>query len=107
MILGGLPYHSELDFFKEKFNRPNIPGEVSVLDDLWATRVTSHIGIAQVSALITRENVYNTICFMDGVLRTFGIKNPRLAVSALNPHAGEGGMFGWKKRKPSRRQLKW
>jgi 4-hydroxy-L-threonine phosphate dehydrogenase PdxA len=94
MILGGLPYHSELDFFKDKFNRPNIPGECSVLDDLWTTRVTSHIGINQVSALITRENVYNTICFMDSVLKTFGIKNPRLAISALNPHAGEGGMFG-------------
>ena len=94
MILGGLPYHSELDFFKEKFNRPNIPGEVNVLDDLWTTRVTSHIGISQVSALITRDNVYNTIRFMDGVLRTFGIKGPRLAVAALNPHAGEGGMFG-------------
>jgi 4-hydroxy-L-threonine phosphate dehydrogenase PdxA len=94
MIRGGLPYHSELDFFKDTFNRPNIPGEVSVLDDLWTTRVTSHIGIGQVSALITRENVHNTIRFMDGVLRTFGIKSPRLAVSALNPHAGEGGMFG-------------
>jgi len=94
MILGGLPYHSELDFFKDKFNKPNILGEVSVLDDLWATRVTSHIGISQVSALITRENVYNTIRFMDSVLRTVGINNPRLAVSALNPHAGEGGMFG-------------
>ena len=94
MILGGLPHHSELDFFKEKFNRPNIPGEVNVLDDLWATRVTSHIGISQVSALITRDNVYNTIRFMDGVLRTFGIEKPRLAVAALNPHAGEGGMFG-------------
>lgn len=94
MILGGLPHHSELDFFKEKFNRPNIPGEVNVLDDLWATRVTSHIGIGQVSALITKGGVYNTIRFLDSVLRTFGIQNPRLAVAALNPHAGEGGMFG-------------
>jgi 4-hydroxy-L-threonine phosphate dehydrogenase PdxA len=94
MILGGLPFHSELDYFKERFNRPNIPGEVNVLDDLWATRVTSHIGIGEVSAWITRDNVYNTIRFMDGVLRTFGIECPRLAVSALNPHAGEGGMFG-------------
>jgi 4-phospho-D-threonate 3-dehydrogenase / 4-phospho-D-erythronate 3-dehydrogenase len=94
MILGGLPYHSELEFFKAKFNRPNIPGEVSWLDDLWTTRVTSHIGIARVSTFITRENVYNTIRFMDGVLRNFGIDEPRLAVSALNPHAGEGGMFG-------------
>jgi len=98
MILGGLPYHSELDFFKEKFNRPSIPGEVSVLDDLWATRVTSHIGISQVSALITRDNVLNTIRFMDGVLRTFGVESPRLAVAALNPHAGEGGMFGSEER---------
>lgn len=94
MILGGMPYHSELDFFKDKFNRPDIPGEVNVLDDLWTTRVTSHIGLGQVSALITRENVLKTIRFLDGVLRTFGIENPRLAVSALNPHAGEGGMFG-------------
>ncbi len=94
MILGGMPYHSELDFFKDKFNRPDIPGEVNVLDDLWATRVTSHIGLAQVGALITRENVLRTIRFMDGVLKTFGITNPRLVVSALNPHAGEGGMFG-------------
>lgn len=94
MILGGLPHHSELDLFKEKFNRPDIPGEVSVLDDLWTTRVTSHIGISRVSALITRDSVYNTIRFLDRVLRTFGLTTPRLAVSALNPHAGEGGMFG-------------
>lgn len=94
MILGGLPFHSELDFFKEKFNRPNIPGEVSVLDDLWATRVTSHVAISQVSALITRESVSNTIRFMADVLRTSGLRDPRLAVAALNPHAGEGGMFG-------------
>ena len=94
MILGGLPFHSELDYFKQKLNRPNVPGEVNVLDDLWTCRVTSHVGIAQVSPLITRESVHNTIRFMDGVLRTFGITKPRLAVSALNPHAGEGGMFG-------------
>lgn len=94
MKRGGSRYHSELDFFKERFNRPDIPGEVSVLGDLWTTRVTSHVGIGQVSALITKESVYNTILFMHGVLTTFGIRNPRLAVSALNPHAGEGGMFG-------------
>lgn len=94
MKQGGSRYHSELDYFKEKFDRPNIPGEVSVLDNLWTTRVTSHVGIGQVSALITRESVHNTIRFMDDVLRTFGIQKPRLAVSALNPHAGEGGMFG-------------
>jgi 4-hydroxy-L-threonine phosphate dehydrogenase PdxA len=51
MRLGGSPYHTELEFFKSKFNRPQIPGEVSVLDELWAARVTSHVGISQVSAL--------------------------------------------------------
>lgn len=94
MTLGGLPHHSELDLFKETFKQPDIPGEVSVLDDLWTTRVTSHVGISQVSALITKESVYKTICFMDRMLRMFGMAAPRIAVSALNPHAGEGGMFG-------------
>jgi 4-hydroxythreonine-4-phosphate dehydrogenase len=94
MRLGGSPYHTELEFFKSKFNRPQIPGEVSVLDELWAARVTSHVGISQVSALITRESVLNTIHFLNKVLRTFLDKAPRLAISALNPHAGEGGLFG-------------
>jgi 4-hydroxythreonine-4-phosphate dehydrogenase len=47
-----------------------------------------------VSALITKKAVYDAIVLIDGALRTAGVKEPRLLVAALNPHGGEGGLFG-------------
>jgi 4-hydroxythreonine-4-phosphate dehydrogenase len=68
--------------------------EINVLDNLWTSRVTSHLGLAQVSALITKEGVYKAIALIHGALHIAGVKEPRLAVAALNPHGGEGGLFG-------------
>jgi 4-hydroxythreonine-4-phosphate dehydrogenase len=55
---------------------------------------TLHVGVAQALALITRERVGRAIRAADAALRRIGIARPRLAVSGLNPHAGEGGLFG-------------
>jgi 4-hydroxythreonine-4-phosphate dehydrogenase len=55
---------------------------------------TLHVGVAQALALITRERVGRAIRTADAALRRIGIARPRLAVSGLNPHAGEGGLFG-------------
>jgi 4-hydroxythreonine-4-phosphate dehydrogenase len=68
--------------------------EINVLDDLWTSRVTSHVGLRQVSALITKEAVYDAIVLIVGALRLAGVAEPRLLVAALNPHGGEGGLFG-------------
>ncbi|MBD3305963.1 4-hydroxythreonine-4-phosphate dehydrogenase PdxA [candidate division KSB3 bacterium] len=94
MGLGGCPFHSEFELFKDKFDRPNVYGEINILDELWTTRVTSHIALKEVSALITQERVYRTIGVLNAELQAFGLEKPHLAVTALNPHAGEGGMFG-------------
>jgi 4-hydroxythreonine-4-phosphate dehydrogenase len=57
--------------------------------------VTIHCPLSEVPAGITPEKVHRTIAVTAAALRTdFGFKSPRLAVAALNPHAGEGGMFG-------------
>ncbi|MFH1074338.1 MAG: 4-hydroxythreonine-4-phosphate dehydrogenase PdxA [Candidatus Firestonebacteria bacterium] len=57
--------------------------------------VTIHTSIASVSKLITKEKVYNKISLTVAWLKKFmKIKKPVIAVSALNPHAGESGMFG-------------
>ena len=45
-------------------------------------------------AMITRENVTRAIKTADQALRRLGIATPAIAVSGLNPHAGEGGLFG-------------
>jgi len=57
--------------------------------------VTIHTSLASVPKLITREEVYKKIALTAFWLKKYmGIKKPVIAVSALNPHAGEGGMFG-------------
>lgn len=55
---------------------------------------TLHVGVAQAVSLITRERVGRAIRATDTALRRIGIGAPRIVVSGLNPHAGEGGLFG-------------
>ncbi len=56
--------------------------------------LTRHIPLSRVSASLTRGNVGSAIPRCIRFLKLLGIRNPRLAVAALNPHAGENGMFG-------------
>lgn len=94
MHLGGSPFPDELHFMADRLGWRGHVNEVNVVDNLWTSRVTSHIGLSQVSALITREGVYKAITLIHGTLRLAGVKAPRIAVAALNPHGGEGGLFG-------------
>ena len=57
--------------------------------------VTTHLALRDVPAQITTERIVQTGRITAGALRRWwGIAAPRLAVCALNPHAGEGGLFG-------------
>ena len=55
---------------------------------------TLHRSVREAIKLITRENVARTIRATDTALKRLGVAAPKLAVSGLNPHAGEGGLFG-------------
>ena len=62
---------------------------------LRVTLVTIHCALKDVPSKINKENILKTIRVTHAALRDdFGIKRPRIAVAALNPHAGESGMFG-------------
>ena len=57
--------------------------------------VTTHIPLDLVSQQLNREAILETIRITNSALRrNFGLDKPRLAVLSLNPHAGEGGLFG-------------
>ncbi len=57
--------------------------------------VTTHCPLRDVNMLITPGRVLKTIKLLHATLIDyFGIRDPRIAVAALNPHAGEGGLFG-------------
>ena len=63
--------------------------------DLRACLVTIHAPLAEVPELVTAERVCRTARVVDEALkRDFGIAAPRLALAALNPHAGESGSIG-------------
>lgn len=64
-------------------------------DRLKVVLVTIHIPLSKVSASLTVESIVKTIRVAGTSLKNnFGIKRPKIAVAALNPHAGESGMFG-------------
>ena len=63
--------------------------------DLRACLVTIHSPLAEVPELVTVERVCRSARVVHEALkRDFGIARPRLALAALNPHAGEGGAIG-------------
>jgi 4-hydroxythreonine-4-phosphate dehydrogenase len=61
---------------------------------LRVTLVTIHEALAAVPALVTHEKVLATIRITHAALQRYFCDAPRVAVLALNPHCGEGGMFG-------------
>jgi 4-hydroxythreonine-4-phosphate dehydrogenase len=101
---------------KEAMNRAghDYPGHTELLAELCGTDdfvmmlagdvlrvslVTIHEALADIPRLITYEQVLKTIRITAaGVARLTGKPRPRLAVLALNPHCGEGGMFGDEER---------
>ncbi len=55
---------------------------------------TTHIALNKVSGSISIKRVYDTIRLANRFLQELGVSTPRIAVCGVNPHAGEGGIFG-------------
>jgi 4-hydroxy-L-threonine phosphate dehydrogenase PdxA len=62
--------------------------------DVKIAHATLHQSVRQAIELITHEKVGHVIAATDRALRRMGLATPKIAVSGLNPHAGEGGLFG-------------
>lgn len=96
---------------KEALNKAghHYPGHTEILAELTGTRdfammfssptlnvilVTIHVGILEALRMITPDRVYRIIKLADTAMRRSGCASPRVAVCGINPHAGEGGLFG-------------
>jgi 4-hydroxythreonine-4-phosphate dehydrogenase len=67
-------------------------------DELKTVLVTIHVSLRQAIEAITFDAVLETIRIADAAARWFAPGRPRVAVAGLNPHAGEGGLFGDEER---------
>ena len=63
-------------------------------ENLRVVHVTTHVAVAGVSERVTKDRVLKVIRLGNDAVKKFGVDTPRIAVSGLNPHAGENGLFG-------------
>lgn len=91
---GGWRFPDEHKMFAHLLNHHGYFSEMNVLDNQWMSRVTSHVSLREALDLITPQSITEAIKLADRTMRRAGFAHPRLAVAALNPHGGEGGLFG-------------
>jgi 4-hydroxy-L-threonine phosphate dehydrogenase PdxA len=92
--LAGMHQRDELEWFAQQLGHHGSFGEFNVLDELWTSRVTSHIALKDVSRTLSIERIIDSIALLDEGLQRSGIAKPRLAVCGFNPHNGDNGAFG-------------
>ncbi|MFG6490152.1 4-hydroxythreonine-4-phosphate dehydrogenase PdxA [Roseateles sp. BYS78W] len=63
-------------------------------EELRTVLVTIHCSLRDAIERVTRDNVLETLRITGAALKLMGMAAPRIAVAGLNPHAGEGGLFG-------------
>ena len=56
--------------------------------------VSTHVSLRDAIDRVRKERIVKVIQLSDATLKKLGVEKPRIAVAGLNPHAGEGGMFG-------------
>ncbi len=91
---GGWHFPDEHKMFAHLLGHRGYFSEMNVLDGQWMSRVTSHVSLRQALDQITHESIIAAIQLVDRTMRKAGIAQPRIGVAALNPHAGENGLFG-------------
>ncbi len=90
---GGVPYIDHTQMLAELTNSPH-PLTMFVLERLRVFFLTRHIPLAEACHQVTFERILDALQRIDWELRRFGMAKPSIAVAGLNPHAGEGGLFG-------------
>jgi 4-hydroxythreonine-4-phosphate dehydrogenase len=94
MFDGGWKFPDEHKMFASLLGHEEYFSEMNVLDGQWMSRVTGHQSLRDALDCINPASITDAIELADRMMRKAGIAKPRIAVAALNPHAGEGGLFG-------------
>ena len=91
---GGWKYHDEHQMFAALTQHEGFFGEMNVIKEFATFRVTSHVALREAVNMISPDRIASAVRLADATLKANGIAKPRIAVAALNPHSGEGGLFG-------------
>lgn len=87
------PGHTE--YIEERLGNGSKSLMILMKDDFRVALVTGHIPVRDIASSITKELIQEKLAiFHHSLKQDFGIGAPRIAVLALNPHAGDGGLLG-------------
>jgi 4-hydroxythreonine-4-phosphate dehydrogenase len=90
----GIPFTGHTEYLAEKTGGHH-PVMMLAAGDLRVALATTHLPLKDVSSEITEERLEQVLTILDHELRhRYGISQPHLLVSGLNPHAGEDGHMG-------------
>ncbi|MGF6573282.1 4-hydroxythreonine-4-phosphate dehydrogenase [Paraburkholderia sp. GAS333] len=92
--MAGMETGDEMEWFARQLDYSGSFCEFNVLDELWTSRVTSHMALKDVSEKLSVERIVGAVRLIHDGLKRAGNAAPRIAVCGLNPHNGDNGAFG-------------
>jgi 4-hydroxythreonine-4-phosphate dehydrogenase len=91
---GGWDYLDEHVMFADLTGHRGFYCEMNVIPQFCTFRVTSHMALKRALEMISAERIEGAVRLAHATLARMGKPRPRIGVAALNPHGGEGGLFG-------------
>jgi 4-hydroxythreonine-4-phosphate dehydrogenase len=89
----GFRYDGHTELLAELCGRPPVT-MMLVAGRLRVCHVSTHVSLATAISRVRPERILEVIRLADDGVRQLGVERPHIAVAGLNPHAGEGGIFG-------------
>ncbi|MBA3323155.1 MAG: 4-hydroxythreonine-4-phosphate dehydrogenase PdxA [Pyrinomonadaceae bacterium] len=93
LFLGGYSFPGHTEFLAHLTHSPEC-AMAFVAANLRIVLISTHVPLADAIRLVQRERIERVVRLAERELKRWGIRAPRLAVAALNPHGAEGGLFG-------------
>ncbi len=91
--LAGFHYSGHTEIFAD-FTRTKDYAMMLLHGHFRVIHVSTHVSLREACNRVRRDRIYRVIQLGHETLNRLGIENPRIGVAGLNPHAGEGGLFG-------------
>lgn len=97
--LAGFEYPGHTEIFAENFSCRDF-AMMMVSDSMKIIFVTTHIPLSSVPSMISKERIIEKTKFADKYLKLYwNLRKPSFGILALNPHAGDHGLFGYEEEK--------
>lgn len=91
----GFSFPGQTEYLEEKLGNGSKSLMILMKDDFRVALVTGHMPVSSIASSLTKELIKEKLLAFNHALKfDFGVDAPRIAVLALNPHAGDNGLLG-------------